>query len=124
MVGIEPARPRERESDAVDEHEVGEWVPVSLDDEGARRANVCDQVGVDVTEGPDDGVRVGERDRAVPVLERGIRLGRNEGRLAQLQRRLVRESDRPPAAEEDEGVRRLAARGKAVGEGELGLCGG
>ena len=35
-------------------------------------------------------------------------------RLAQLQRRLVRESDRPAAAEEDERARRLAARGQVV----------
>src|SRR5215471_3127681 len=72
-------------------------------------APVRDEVFVGVADRPDDGLAVRERDRAVPILERGIRLRRDECRLAELQRCLVRQPDRPAAAQEHERARGLGA---------------
>ena len=62
--------------------------------------------------------RVGDGDRPVAVLHRRVGLGPGTGRLAQLERRLAGQPDRPAAAEEGEPLeprrgRRAAARSSA-----------
>ena len=61
---------------------------------------------------PDQAGGAGEADRSVAVFHRGVALGVGLGGLAELERRLVRDPDRPAVAQEDE----VVEGGRVVGQ--------
>ena len=99
--------------------------PVHPDQVGQRVVSRCSNVRAggphllgqpvrNVAERPGHPARRGDADRPVPVLHGRVRLGPELGRLAQLERRLVGQPDRPAATQEAHllgvGAARAAAR--------------
>src|SRR5262249_51355804 len=102
LLGIEPARVREAYGGAVDADEVDHGILPGLDDGSARLPARREHRGIEVAERPHRRLGAARADRTVEVLHHRVRLGPRPGRLAKLQRGLVRDADRPARSEEHE----------------------
>src|SRR5262245_9015578 len=102
MVGIEPAGLGELDGHPLDEDELGHRIRPYVDDGGPGARRVGEHTRIDRADGPHEGSGAGHADRAVTVFHRRVRLGPRRGRLAQLERRLVREAHGPALTQEHE----------------------
>ena len=123
LVGVEAPGQCPGEGHALGAHEFGHRVERAGLEAGAGGGDLVGEPGGRFAEVPGDPARRRDRDRAVPVLHRGVRLGPRLRGLAHLERRLVGEADGPAAAEEREllgvderGVELLGDRGPGVGD--------
>src|SRR5689334_15931272 len=101
-IRIETLALSERDRDPLQADELRHRIDLRLDHRCAGRADIAHEIGVVEAQHPDERPETSDADRAVAVLERGVGLRPGLSGLAQLERRLGGEPDRPSVAEDDE----------------------
>src|SRR5215831_2074326 len=102
VIGVESPSLGQLDGQPLDEDQLGHRVGSLADDGGPGVGRVGEHAGIYRPDGPYERSAAGRADRAVAVFHRRVRLGPGGGRLAQLERRLVREAHGPALPQEHE----------------------